>query len=200
MERHMMLLKSFKRMDQELEQTLRENFLPLALEKGQVLQAPGTLNNNLYFIEKGLLHFFMVEIRRKITLGFRREDQFVLTSSSIYELKDAGGIEALEDCTLWWIPGNLVEELCEKSHRFGLQYHEILLRHAKASKDFSRCSHPNGGPANVDKFRSCFPDLIDRVPTQYLVSLTEVPENKLKQLLKSPIKLHANLNRRLGSR
>ena len=48
----MILLKSFKRMNPELEQELRDNFYPITIEKGQVLQEPGTVNDILYFVEK----------------------------------------------------------------------------------------------------------------------------------------------------
>jgi CRP-like cAMP-binding protein len=189
MERYMMVLKSIKRMTPGLEQVLLENFKPMPLKKGEVLQEPDTLTNYIYFIEKGLLHFYLPEKGGKLTYSFRREDQFALTLEAIFSPNSGYGIEALEDCSLWCLPGNLAEELCEKYHHFSLQYHEILVREALAVRAFLRSSHPDGGLANFDFFHSEFPELVHRVPIEYLISLTEIPRRKLKHLLESPIKL-----------
>jgi hypothetical protein len=54
MERYMMLLKSYKRMPLELEQTLRENVHPLTVCKHDIFQPIGTITDYLYFVEKGL--------------------------------------------------------------------------------------------------------------------------------------------------
>ena len=97
----MILLKSFKRMVPELERTLRENVYALTLQKGQGLQEPATLNNNIYFIEKGLLYYFMLKGNRKETLRFGVEDQFVVTTDTVYDPKEGDGIESLAECTFW---------------------------------------------------------------------------------------------------
>jgi hypothetical protein len=201
MERYMMLLKSFKRMNPELEQALRDNVYRINLTKSEILQSPTALNNNIYFVEKGLLHIFGYKQEQKITMAFRWEDQFVLTLKSIFDT-DQGpydGIEALEDSTLWCIPGDLVKELLEKYIRFSIQYQQIVIRDTIAIRDTYRCSRPKGGLANLNNLRSRFPKLIQRVPIQYLASLTMIPEKKLKHLLESPIELHTNLKRRRRS-
>lgn len=195
MERYMIVLKSLKRMAPELEEILRENFKPMTLEKGEILQQPATLNDKLYFIEKGLLHMYLPKGKRKITLEFRREDQFALTLDAIFGQGKGDGIEALEDCLLWWLPGKLAHELADKYHHFSLQYHDILARHMIMAQAFLRCSNPAAGPENFDYFRSEFPELVHRVPNCYLASLTEIPEKKLKHLLESPIKLNVGYTR-----
>ena len=201
MERYMMLLKSFKRMNPELEQALRENAYRIPLGKGEILQSPGVLNNNLYFVEKGLLHIFGLKRRRKITMEFRWEDQFVITLKSVFGSGPVSydGIEALEDSILWCIPGDVVEELLRKHDRFNFQYNQILILETKANAAAYRCSHPVGGLENLKNLCSLFPQLVHRVPLPYLANLTEIPEKKLKHLLESPIELHTDLKRRRRS-
>jgi signal-transduction protein with cAMP-binding, CBS, and nucleotidyltransferase domain len=197
MERYMMLLKSFKRMHPELEQALRENFYCLPLGKGEILQSPGVLNNNLYFVEKGLLHIFGLKRRDKITMAFRWEDQFVITLKSVWGSKKRyDGIEALEDSILWCIPGDVVDDLLEKHARFNLQFNHILIRETIAIQNVFDCSQPVGGLENLKNLCSRFPQLVHRVPLSYLANLTEIPEKKLKHLLESPIALHTDLKRR----
>jgi CRP-like cAMP-binding protein len=200
MERYMMLLKSLKRMNPELEQALRENTYRITLGKNKILQSPTALNDNLYFIEKGLLHIFSLKNRRKITMSFRWEDQFVITLKSVWGSKKSyDGIEALEDPILWCIPGDVVEELLEKHARFNFQITHIAIRETIAIQDAFSCSHPLRGLENLKNLCSRFPQLVSRVPLSYLANLTEIPEKKLKHLLESPIELHTDLKRRRRS-
>lgn len=193
-----MILKSIKRMNPELEQALQENVYRLDLRKDEVLQSPAALNDKLYFVEKGLLHYFGYKDNHKITMAFRWEDQFVLTVKSIFSNRRGryDGIEALEDSTLWCIPGDLVEELLQKYIRFNIQYREILARDTITIMDTYQCSHPTHGPENLKNLYSCFPQLVHRVPVKYLANLTQIPEKQLKHLLKSPIKLITDGKRR----
>jgi CRP-like cAMP-binding protein len=202
MERYMMILKSIKRMNPELEQALRANVYPVHLRKDEVLQSPGTLNNNLYFIEKGLFHYFGYQQSHKMTLAFRWEDQFIITLKEVYGDKTGpcDGIEALEDSTVWCIAGDLSEELIEKYPRFCFQFREILDRELVAVRNVYRCSHPAGGLENLKNLRSRFPLLAHRVPLHYLANLTSIPEKKLKHLLDSRIELHTDLKRRRRGR
>ena len=201
MERYMMLLKSYKRMNPELEHTLRDNVYSITLTKSEILQSPTALNNNLYFVEKGLLHIFGVKQQHKITMAFRWEDQFVVTLKSVFG-SDPGpldGIEALEDATLWCIPGDLVEELLKKYIRFNSQYQQILIRDTIAIRDAQHCSRPKGGIENLKNLAFRLPQLAHRVPLPYLANFTQIPENQLKHLLESPLVLHTDLKRRRRS-
>src|SRR5580658_5073614 len=99
MERYMMLLKSFKRMPFELEQILRENVHPLAVRKHDLIQPIGTVSDYLYFVEKGLFHIFLEKDKNKVSLRFKREDEFIISLKEIFtNAEEQGdGIEALED-------------------------------------------------------------------------------------------------------
>jgi hypothetical protein len=55
MERYMILLKSYKRMPLELEQTLRKNVRPLTVRKHDIIQPVGTISDHLCVVEKHLV-------------------------------------------------------------------------------------------------------------------------------------------------
>ena len=198
MERYMMILKSLKRMNPELEQALRENVHPMNLSKDEILQSPEALNDTLYFVEKGILHYFDFRHGHKTTMAFRWEDQFVLTLKSVFGTKPGpyNGIEALEDSTLWYIPGGLVDELLQKYIEFNFHLRVILERDTISIIDTYHCAHPTHGPENLKNLTSNFPQLLHRVPVKYLANLTQIPEKQLKHLLKSPIKLITDGKRR----
>lgn len=153
MERYMMILKSYKRMSLELEQTLRENVRHLLVRKHDIIQPAGTINDYLYFVEKGLFHLFGERAGRQITLRFKTEDEFIISLKQIFqnERVHGNGIEALEDGLLWPFPGCLVSELIEKYHPFVLQFTSIVTKDWISVTEAGRCSRPNGGTYNYDQ-------------------------------------------------
>jgi hypothetical protein len=156
------------------------------LRKEEVLQEIGEVNDCLYFIEKGLLGFYMLLEKGKQTVAFRREDQFIFTLNYFSSVHTpCMGIEALEDCKLWRIPWSMVEELRKEHMRFMFQLEQIMIRDIVTIQNHWPCTRRNGGLSNLLSFCRIFPQLIHRVPLEHIASLTQIPEKKVKNLLKS---------------
>jgi hypothetical protein len=191
MERYMLILKSIKRMNPELEQTLRKNVYPITVQKNEIFQVPFARLEHLYFIEKGLMRYYINIHGEETTVEFKQEDQFVigLKNTDAYQTEGLG-IEALEESTLWCFPGNMVKELLEKQPRFHTQYYGILNREFSAWGQSVHCRHPGGGASNLDNIRHWFPNLLHRIPLHHLASYTQTPERTLRHLLASPLKLY----------
>lgn len=202
MERYMMVLKSIRRMNPELEAALRENIYPITIPKQVILRSTPGENDNIYFIEKGLFHYYHLKPGRQISLGFRREDQFIhlMESFKYHERNPRAEIEALEDSKVWCIPGTLVRELYGKYIPFSIQYLEITSRDSLANIFAAECSRPGEGLANFVRLCSRFPNLLHRVPMKYLANMTQIPEKVFQHLLESPIKLNTGTKRRRRSR
>src|SRR5579859_1929248 len=198
MERYMLILKSYKRMPLEIEEILRNNVFQISVSKHQIIQTPDVLNDNLYFIEKGLVHLFILVNGRKESLGFRKEDQFIVTLKSACgdPGDDGSGIEALEDLVLWCFPGRFVEDLKKKFHQFSIQYLAILSKEMLAFRHASICSDPTGGDSNYEHLLRHFPELVDRVPVNYLASFLQIPEKVILHLKSSKMKLLVSTTRR----
>jgi signal-transduction protein with cAMP-binding, CBS, and nucleotidyltransferase domain len=198
MERYMMLLKSFKRMPLELEQILRDNVQPLAVRKHDIIQPIGTLSDYLYFVEKGLFHLFLEKDGKQVTLRFKREDEFIICLKEVFSnAKVHGdGIEALEDGLLWLFPGSLVSDLQDKYHQFGIQYGTILAKDWISIEESGRCSRQTEGSNNYDLLCATSPELLDRVPIQYLANYTNIPEKVFRHLHSTKIKLNVLTTRR----
>jgi CRP-like cAMP-binding protein len=198
MERYMMILKSIKRMNPELEQALRANVYPITIPKQVILRSKPEINDSLYFVEKGLLHYYYLLDNQEISLEFRWEDQFINIIESFNGIaRDPDlEIETLENSILWCIPGQLVRELYAKYVRFSIQYLEISTRDYVAHINATRCSRPGAGLENFNQLCARFPQLLHRVPIHYLSNFTGIPEKELKHLLESQIRLHTDLTRR----
>jgi|GEM_PF-2122930 len=202
MERYMMILKSIRRMNPELEQALLENVYPITVPKQAVLHARPGINDNIYFIEKGLFHYYYLKSGTQVSIEFRCEDQFIhlLESFNGRERDPELHIEALENSTLWCIPGTLVRDLYGKYIRFSIQYLEITTRDYLAGMIAADCSRPGEAASNFKSLCFGFSHLLHRVPLKYLSNFTQIPEKELQHLLESPIKLNTYTKRRRRSR
>ena len=191
MPRFLTVLKSYKRMPVELEQTLLENVQRVEVKKNEIVQPSQSTSDCLYFVEKGLFHLFGTDPSGKqVTMRFKVEDEFIVSLKGLTPNGKGYGIEALEDGTLSLIPGSLVSELMEKYHPFLFQYTMIIRNDLMAIDQASHCSHPSGGRDNYDFMRQHLPHLVHRVPIPYLANFTNIPEKMLKHLIKSKMKLN----------
>lgn len=191
MERYMLILKSIRRMNPELEQTLRENVYPITVRKNEIFQIPYARLENLYFIEKGLMRYFVRIKGSECTTEFKKEDQFIIGLKDTDAYQSEGlGIEALEDSTLWVFPQNLVKDLFEKHRRFQSHLFEIKNRDFSDWAKTEPCRRPGGGANNLLRIQNFFPNLLHRIPLHHLAEFTNTPEKRLRHLLASPIKLH----------
>ncbi|GGB23819.1 Crp/Fnr family transcriptional regulator [Puia dinghuensis] len=198
MERYIKILKSYKRMPLELETTLRENVHPMVIRKHEVFQPIGTVTDDFYFVEKGLLRIFILEKGEQVTFRFKKEDNFIITLRVLFpeESEQEQGIQALEDSILWRFPGSLVDTLTKKFPQFQRQYCTILQKDVMAMQERRRCSRPGWDSSNYDRLRLYSPELLDRVPIPYLPSYTSIPENVFRHLHSSRIKLNMSSVRR----
>jgi hypothetical protein len=198
MERYMIVLKSYKRMPLELEQILRENVHSLPVRKHDIIQPVGTVTDNIYFVEKGLFRLFVDRQGTPATLRFKREDEFIISLKELSSKRKlpGSGIEALEDGFLWLIPGPLVSRLKFEYHQFTLQYTTIIMKGWISSEVGMKCSNQNGGSGNYDLLREYSPELLDRVPIQYLADYTNIPEKIFRHLHSSKMKLKVSTRRR----
>jgi CRP-like cAMP-binding protein len=184
MERYMILLKSFKRMPIELEQTLRENVRPMEVRKGEIIQLEETLTDNLYFIEKGLIRFFITRWDgQQVSMRFKREDEFIVALKAIFKDEQRGdGLEALEDGLLWVFPGPLIQVLKLQYHQFVEQYSAIIMKDWVHLEEAGRCRDHIGGESNYHQIQEYFPELLNRVPIQYLASFAHTSEHVFREL------------------
>jgi hypothetical protein len=200
MERYMILLKSFKRMPFEMETIIRESVYPISVRKHEIIQSPDSVNDNLYFVEKGLFHLYLPCKSRKTTFYFIKEDQFIITLRSLYSDSDGTAIEALEDSLLWCFPGSFVADLKKRFPQFAIQLNGILWKDWEAMRHATRCSRPDGGSSNYHNLLQYSPELLDRVPTKHLSNFTHMPEKILIHLHTSKIKLLLSYSRRRRKR
>jgi len=182
----------------DLEQILRENVHPLTVRKHDLIQPIGTISDYLYFIEKGLFHIFLEKDENKVSLGFKKEDEFIISLKEVFpNAEEQGdGIEALENGLLWLFPGSLVSDLKFKYREFGTQFDAILMKDCFSIREAGRCSRRSEGLNNYNRLCATAPELLDRVPIPYLANYTNIPEHVFRHLHSTKFKLNVSTARR----
>ncbi len=151
-------------------------------EKGDLLLKEGSICNRLWFLEKGLLRFFIWKDGEDVSKFFTISP-YLLTSqrSLVTRLPAKENIEALEDCTAWEITSEdneklLKNELWSTFARMLIQEvqyftEEILedLQNETAAYRYKRLLAHN-------------PELIQRIPLKYLASFFGITPQSLSRI------------------
>ncbi|MGG7437760.1 Crp/Fnr family transcriptional regulator [Chryseobacterium arthrosphaerae] len=97
------------------------------LSKNTILVKPGHTCQHIYFIEKGAARIFYYKEEKDITDGFRGEETLLLSIISFIRQKpDKRGIELLDDCVLWKLSYDDLEELSEQFPDIQYLYRMIM--------------------------------------------------------------------------
>ncbi|MDR3022969.1 Crp/Fnr family transcriptional regulator [Chryseobacterium sp.] len=97
------------------------------LPKNNILVKPGHICRHIYFIEKGAARIFYYKDEKDVTDGFRGEETLLLSIISFIRQKpDKRGIELLDDCVLWKLSYDDLEELSEKFPDIQYLYRMIM--------------------------------------------------------------------------
>ncbi|WP_223609199.1 Crp/Fnr family transcriptional regulator [Chryseobacterium sp. OSA05B] len=82
------------------------------LPRNSIVVKPNQICEHIYFIEKGAARIFYYKDEKDVTDGFRGEETLLLSIISFIRQKpDKRGIELLDDCILWKLSYQDLEEL-----------------------------------------------------------------------------------------
>lgn len=97
------------------------------LPKNNILVKPGHVCEHIYFIEKGAARIFYYKDEKDVTDGFRGEETLLLSIISFIRQKpDKRGIELLDDCVLWKLGYQDLEELSAEFPEIQYLYRMIM--------------------------------------------------------------------------
>ncbi len=167
----------------ELHQRIINDFKVNEVSKGTKILTHGNKANNLYFIEKGILHNYYYHDDKQVSSWFYTENQFITSWYSFYAQKQSfEEIECLEDCILYHISYNDYQKLIADFPAFGnfsrLLAEEMLTFLDEFSKGWSFLSAK-------DKYQSLlsyFPDIELRVKLGYIASFLGISQETLSRL------------------
>jgi CRP-like cAMP-binding protein len=153
------------------------------LPKGSFLITEGKVCNQVYFLEKGCLRGFYNLDGKEITYWFAFENSFVTSFFSFISRKPGmENIQLIEDCTLWGISHEHLQELYDKHkdiERLGRVMHERY--YVRLEERFVN-NHFKEARERYENLLSQSPHILQRVPLGYVASYLGITQETLSRI------------------
>jgi CRP-like cAMP-binding protein len=165
---------------------LKRFFIPKKIRKRQYLLNAGDTSLHITFVEKGLLRSFSVDeeghehIVQFACAGWWISDMnsFLSGDPAIYN------IEALEDSELLMLSGPSMEELVDQVPKMDRYFRLLMQNHIVALQRRIIASLSYSAQEKYVKLMEISPDIISRVPQQYVASYLGITPETLSRIRK----------------
>ncbi|MBE4948184.1 Crp/Fnr family transcriptional regulator [Chryseobacterium culicis] len=94
---------------------LSDRLLPIEIRKKTILVSPEKINNNLYFIERGVARSFTIMDGKEITSWFSKEGDLIYSTNSFYGKRkgyESERVQVLENSLFYYISIPEIHDLC----------------------------------------------------------------------------------------
>jgi CRP-like cAMP-binding protein len=180
------LIESFGQMahlSQESEKALLGIITKKDFRKKEVLQEPGTVSDQIYFVEKGIARTFYYKGGKEVTFWIAGENEFLGSLGSFFSRTPSNKfVETLEDCTLWIFDYHKLEQLYSNSkelERMGRLFasHGITILEQKFD-DF----HTLGAKERYDALVKKHPKILQEVSLGIIASYLGITQETLSRI------------------
>ena len=154
-------------------------------KKGDYLLRAGTTCRHVFFIETGLVRYYITSDGEERTNYFSREGEFVCDYLSFMPQQPGDvSIQALEDTLVWMIGFDDMQRFYREvstGERFGRLAIEVVFCQA-----IGQIASLYRDPPEVryERFMESFPDLVKRIPQYYIASYVGVKPQSLSRIRK----------------
>lgn len=164
---------------------LKNSFKEIHLKKGDFFLKAGDLNNQLGFIQKGLIRYFVYKNDEESTLEFSKEGEFVAEYQSLVQkTQSIQCIQAIEDTIMLVMTSNDLQNLYV-NFKNGDRIGRMVLEHrfnVLVNQLMSIYMH------NPDQrylhFIKTYPELVQRIPQYHIASYVGVKPQSLSRIRK----------------
>ena len=171
-------------MSEELQGHLDRTVQIRSVPRGNYILRAGHVSRHIHYIREGLLRSYYVRGNTEICSGFMKEGDIIASTESFYEQKEScESIQALEDCTLYYIDHNELQYIYRQFPEFNFigrvlteKYHRLCILQLN-------CLRLQPAFCRYQWMMDHFPELILRVPAKFIASylgITEVTLSNVK--------------------
>lgn len=164
-------------------EALTQKMQKVQVEKGNFLISESSICQHLYFLEKGALRGFYYLESKEITHWFSFENDFVTSFHSFITRKPSvENVQAIEDCTLWSIGKDSLEDLynkfpeIERLGRLACEQYYIRLEERYVNAQFKTAAE------RYKELLETKTDLLLRLPLGYIASYLGISQETLSRI------------------
>ena len=153
------------------------------LPKGALLITEGKICNHVYFLEKGCLRGFYNLDGKEISFWFAFENNFV-TSLFSFTTRKPGmeNIQLIEDCTLWAIEYENLQQLYDKHADIGRLGRIMHERYYVMLEERFVSNHFNEARERYENLFTQAPHILQRVPLGYVATYLGITQETLSRI------------------
>jgi CRP-like cAMP-binding protein len=158
-----------------LKDYLVQNLKEKKLNRKELLLKAGRICNKICFIETGLLRCYYLKDDKEINTWFMKEGDVITSVESFFDQKPGyENIEALEDCTLYYITYKELQHAYRKFLEFNFIGRELVQQYYKLSEKRLCSLRGTFGIERMQFLLANHPDLMDRVEDRHLASYLDL--------------------------
>jgi CRP-like cAMP-binding protein len=179
---------------------LNQKCTKVHFSKGALIMKAGEVQNNLYFITKGIIRNYVEDKKGQIKIYNFRSEYMTVTGYALYNyeenMKALVNVECLEDCIMIEVPIAVINyvvnnmKLGDRLCRFMAEVHVVKMLHYVLEKDTKTIIE------RLDSLAKDFPNINNRIP-QYMIAsylgITPVHLSNLKKRRKTALGI-TNIN------
>lgn len=170
-------------MSQEFENSLKNSLTRETIPKKQLILKEGQTAQYMYFVEKGCLRGYYLKDGNEINSWFMKEGDFVISIVSFYtQTPSEEMIETLEDCVLWSIPHQKLNELYLQYPGFNIVGRLLTERYYVLSEQRTQNLRKKTADERYRQLVTSFPDISNRVPLKFIASYLGISFETLSRL------------------
>lgn len=159
-------------------------FTKIIVERDEVLLAEGTICRHLYFIESGLLRFYINNNGNDVTKFFTDAPYCFTSQVSFTAQKPATeNIQAIEKSVIWQITLQQANDLLELKS-WSTFIRKLLQQVQSYTEDILEAMQTETAESRYEKMLTSKPALLQRVPLKYLASYFGIAPQSLSRIRK----------------
>ena len=176
-------LSSIHPLSDPLKQFLFDNLLEIQVPKKHFLLKVGRICHNIYFIQKGLVRCFYIKDDREISSWFMKEGDVIISVDSFFnQTVSYESIQALEDCTLYYINYKDLQDAYNYFPEFNFIGRVLTEKYYMLSEHRLHSLRMQRAFEKYQYLLHHFPHLVQRVPSKSIASYLGITEETLSRI------------------
>jgi len=170
---------------QELENVL-DSFEYISVKKGTHLLQEGEISNHYYWVEKGLLRSYAVDLQgHDITTGFMGHNQIALEAASFFlRTPTKEYIEALADCVCWKTNFHTFQKLFHEVAPYREWGRTHLVKKLVKLQQGSLSRITDSAKSRYLQFSKNTPEILQQAPLKHIATYLGITDTSLSRIRK----------------
>jgi CRP-like cAMP-binding protein len=165
------------------------------MSRKDLLLRAGHICRTIHFVEKGLLRCFYIKGDNEVCTWFMKEGDVIVSIESFFQQKESyESIQALEDCTLYYIDYSQLQSIYREFPEFNFIGRVLTEKYYTLWAQQLYALRMNQAPERYQWLLDNHPELIQRVPAKYLASWLGITEVMLSMIKGRKILKYFNPN------